>query len=131
MRNKGAGPSRHRAYNGIDDARNGLPLCKNHHAAFEKLHRVLRAHRADHHVFDERDQRDRVIEELGVEFFANQLHRGAGKNALMRDDAEQVEALALQTAPRKVGDVIHLLAEHFVEDDANDLDAFFFEQRLV
>jgi hypothetical protein len=39
--------------------------------------------------------------------------------------------LRLQAAAGEVGDVIHFFADDFVEDDADDFDAFFFKKRLV
>ena len=46
-------------------------------------------------------------------------------------DAEQFQALALEAAPGESVDFGIFSAEHLVEDDADDFDAFLFKQRLV
>ena len=73
----------------------------------------------------------RRIQQFGVQFFADQVHGWIAKDLLIRQHAEQFQALALEAAPREVGDVIHFFAQHLVENDADDLDALLFKQRLV
>ena len=97
----------------------------------EKLHRIVRAHSADDDVVHGRVQRGRLVQQLGVQFLADQIHCRVAKNLFVRQDAEQVQAFALEAAPRKVGDVIHFVAKHLVEDDADDFDAFLFKQCLI
>ena len=101
------------------------------HAALEKLHRVLRAHRADDDVVHERVKHWRRVEQFRVQFLADQFHRRIAEDLFVRQNTEQIQAFALESAPREVGDVIHFFAEHFVQDDADDFDAFFFKQRLI
>src|SRR5579871_3234340 len=49
----------------------------------------------------------------------------------MRNDAQQFQSFAFQTAPRELSDGIDFVVQHLVENDSNNLDAFFFKQRLV
>ena len=49
----------------------------------------------------------------------------------MRHHAEQLQSFPFQAAAGEFGDIINFFPQHFVEDDADDLDAFFFKQRLV
>ena len=50
---------------------------------------------------------------------------------IVRDDAEQFEALAPQAAPGKFGNEFDFVRENLVENHANDLDAFALEDGLV
>src|ERR1035438_1280102 len=100
-------------------------------AGLEELNRVLRAHRADDHVVHERLQRGRHIEQFGAQFFANQIHRRVAQHLLMRNDAEQFQPFALETAANEPGDFGNFFLEHLVDDDADDFDALLFKQCLV
>jgi hypothetical protein len=50
---------------------------------------------------------------------------------LVRDDAEEFEALALEAAPGEVGDVLEFFGEDLVEDDPDDLDTLGLEEGAV
>ncbi len=49
----------------------------------------------------------------------------------MRNDAEQFQPFALETAANEPGDFGNFFLEHLVDDDADDFDALLFKQRLV
>ena len=71
------------------------------------------------------------VQQFGVQFLADQIHGRVAQDLFVGQHAEQFQSFALQTAPGEIGDVIHLFRQHLVEDDADDLDAFLFKQRLV
>ena len=102
------------------------------HAALEKLHGVLRAHGADHHVVHQRVQRRRRVQQFGVQFLADQIH-GRVARGFVRSGRTPSSSSPLRLRPRraKSRDVIHFFAKHLVEDDADDFHAFLFKQRLV
>ena len=53
------------------------------------------------------------------------------QDRLVGHDPQQFESFSFQTAAGEFGNGINFFSEHLVEDDADDLDAFFFEQGLV
>ncbi len=101
------------------------------YAALEEAHRVLRAHRTDHDIVHQRFKRRRRVQQLGAQVFADQPDGRLGQDVVMRQDAEQFEALALEAAADKPGDFGNFLLLHLVDDDADDFDALLFKQRLV
>jgi len=100
-------------------------------ASFEILHCVLGAHCADHDVFNEIVHGAGHGQDFGLELFADQIYGGIGQNLLMRKHAQEFEAFAAKTASSEVADIIHLRPQNFVDDDANDFDAFLFEKSFV
>jgi hypothetical protein len=72
-----------------------------------------------------------LIERPGLQLLLNRGDRRAGQNVAVRQDAQQIQPLALEAAPGELGDVIDFVGSHLVQNDADDLDPLAFKDRLV
>ncbi len=66
-----------------------------------------------------------------MQFLADQIHGWIAKDLFIRQNAEQLQPFAFQTALGEIRNVVHLVRQYLVEDDADDLNTFLFKQRLV
>src|SRR5581483_209112 len=86
---------------------------------------------ADEDVFHKVEEAWTLVERFGAQLLFDQLHGGPGEHVLERHDAKEIQPFALEAPPRKIGDEIDLVWQHFVEDDADDFDPFALEHGLV
>jgi hypothetical protein len=95
------------------------------------FHDVRRIHRADDDLLHAPPAFRFAVEEVAFDGLANLPERRIGQQRLLGNHAEQFDAEPGETAPREVAHVIDLLAEHLVQNDADDLDVLLVEERLV
>ncbi len=92
---------------------------------------VIDAHGADDDVIDDAVEGAGGIEALGLEFFGEEADGGVGEEGAVGDDAEEAETFSFEAALGELGDEVEFFGEDFIEDDADDFDAFLLEEGLV
>src|SRR5262249_40028689 len=94
-------------------------------------HRIVDTHRADDHFRDEVVDLLVRIEEGGLQLGPNGIYGRAREHRLVWNHSEHFEPFAHEPAAGEVGHQADFVGGDFVEDDADDFNALFFEKGQV
>ena len=91
----------------------------------------LRAHRSDDDVLDQIVVALPGVEGAGAGLRLDGGESGVAKNLAIGQDPQQLQPLALESAPRELRDILQLVGSDLVQDDPDDLDTLPVKDRLV
>ena len=100
-------------------------------AVFDPVKKVRGTHRPDRHLLARASAAGFVVEKLPADVFADLLERRLGEHVIHGHDPEKLKAEPLESPPRKIRNVVELVGVDLVHHDADNLDAFAVEERLV